>query len=285
MKTFLLALVVLFAAETPGPRVLFSMEDVEAAYPRVSRDGKEILYQTNVYGKWQLAILDVETNTHTRVTEDTANNNFPDWSADNRTIAFVSDRHGNEEIYLMDRDSAKLKRITKTAARDIHPYFSPDGKFILFNSTRGNGSLDIFRYETATGKTVQLTNTPEHETCARYSPDMQQIVFLRNSDSSDDVFVMNANDLSITNITNTPKVRDGWPMYSPDGKWIYYSSMESGVFDICRIRPDGSGKEQVTRAGKGEEDARVYVSPDNRTIIYNKRVGRTIRMMSCAVDA
>src|SRR6185369_9615812 len=112
---------------------------------------------------------------------------------------------GNEEIYIMKPDGSNLKRITNNKERDIHPYFSPDGKYILFNSTRGNGSLDIYRYEIATGKTLQLTNTPDDETCARYSPDMKNIVYLKNGISGDDVYLLNLSDFVPGNITKTPK--------------------------------------------------------------------------------
>jgi Tol biopolymer transport system component len=65
-------------------------------------------------------------------------------------------------------------------------------------------------------------------------------------------------------------------MYSADGKWIYYSSMENGTYSIYRIKPDGTGKQQLTHARDGEDDARVNVSADGKFMIYNKKTGKTI---------
>jgi hypothetical protein len=63
-------------------------------------------------------------------------------------------------------------RMPTRACPTIHPYFSPDGKYLLFNSTRDNGSLDVYRLDLATRELLRITDSPMQETCARYSPDM-----------------------------------------------------------------------------------------------------------------
>jgi TolB protein len=275
--TFALLLCCFFtgAQILPGKTIL-KEEGIQNAYPRLSNDNTKILYQSNRTGKWQLFILDLKTGKSQRLTNDTSNTNFPDWSNDNKWIAFVSDRNGNEEIYLMKTDGTGLKRLTDHKSRDIHPYFSPDGKYLLFNSDRGNGSLDIYRLELASSKIERLTDTKENETCARYSPDMKQMVFLRNDDLSDDVFIMNMTNGLAENLTKTPGTTDGWPMFSPDSKQVYFSSLESGIHCIYKIDANGKNKKQVTHAGKKEEDARVFISKDGKMMIFNKKQGTTI---------
>ncbi len=259
-------------------------DGVENAYPRLSRDGERILYQSKRTGNWQLFIMDIATKQQTRVTNDAFNNNFVDWSADNAWIAFVSDRDGNEEIYRMRTDGTGLERLTQDPARDIHPYFSPDGKYLLFNSTRGNGSLDVYRMTLGDKHPERITDSPMEETCARYSPDMGHIIFLRNDVRSDDIAIMDMSNALVTNLTNTPQVTDGWPMYSADGKWIYYSTMSSGPHCVHRVRPDGTGDEAITAAMPSEEDGRAFISSDGRTLIYNKRHGRAIDILSLPVS-
>ncbi len=270
-------------AQSTDCKILFEEEGKESAYPRLSHDKSKILFQTNRSGNWQLAVIDLNDGRQIPFPADTFNNNFPDWNPDNESIAFVSDRDGNEEIYMMKSDGKDIVRITDDPGRDIHPYFSPDGKFILFNSTRGNGSFDIYRYGIQSKKTERFTNSKEDETCARYSKDMRKIIFLKNSNAGDDIFIMDTSNFLEENLTRTPAVRDGWPLPSPDGKWIYFSSLESGSFCIYRIQPDGKRKQKLTTAGDGEEDARVFISEDSRTIIYNKRAGKTIGIWRCEV--
>ena len=250
--------------------LVYAAQGHESAYPRLSNDDSRMLFQSDKSGNWQLMIMDMQGNTSVPVMTDTYNNNFPDWSPDNNLIAFTSDRDGNEEIYLINTDGTGLKRITNDPGRDIHPYFSPDGNSLLFNSTRINGSFDVFKYEISSDTLIQLTNTPSNETCARYSPDMKYIVMLKNDASSDDIYLMDKTG-SLSNVTNTPSDFDGWPMFSFDNQWIYFSSSESGEHRVYRIRPDGQEKTKLTNSGGGE-DARVCVSKDGTWLIYNKRL-------------
>ena len=267
-------------AQTDSCFVLYQIEGKECAYPRLSSDSKSILFQSNQTGKWQIFLMQIADQKQIQITNDTSNNNFPDWSPDNNLIAYVSDKHGNEDIYLLNRKTNELKRITDNAGRDIHPYFSPDGKYILFNSTRGNNSFDIYKYEIETGNTIRITDTREDETCARYSPDMKRIVYLKNGINTDDIYILNISNNVSDNLTKTPYNLDGWPMWSPDGKWIYYSSFINGTYNIYRIRSDGTGREQLTHPAEGEEDARVYIT-SNQTMIYNKKSEKTIQIMEC----
>lgn len=262
---------------TDQSTLVYKLDGKESAYPRLSNDDNRILYQSNADGNWQLVIMDIANGTHQEVMTDKYNNNFPDWSPDNEWIAFTSDRNGNEEIYLIRTDGRDLKRITNDPARDIHPYFSPDGKSLLFNTTR-HGTFDVYRYFIETDSLSRITDYQDDETCARFSPDMKHIVMLKNGPTSDDVVLMDAATLELKNITSTPKINDGWPMLSYDNQWIYYSSMESGVYCIYRIKFDGTEKTQITSPKRNEEDARVCVSKDGKRIIYNKRIGNTIEI-------
>src|SRR5262245_10214252 len=85
-------------ARAAVPHVVLWQDGVKNAYPRVSKDGSRILFQSNREGKWQIFIMSADGSGLVQVTSGDANNNFPDWSPDNSAIAFVSDRTGNEDI-------------------------------------------------------------------------------------------------------------------------------------------------------------------------------------------
>lgn len=122
-----------------------------------------------------------------------------------------------------------------------------------------------------TREVERITDSPMEETCARYSPDMHSIVMLQNDATQDDVVIMDVATGTMRNLTGTPTVTDGWPMYSANGRWIYYSTMASGRHCIHRVHPDGTGDETITQAAPGEEDGRACIGVDGRTLIYNKR--------------
>jgi len=39
----------------------------------------------------------------------------------------------------------------------------------------------------------------------------------------------------------------GRPVWSLDGRWIYYASLDGGDLDIFRIHPDGTGQANLTK--------------------------------------
>jgi Tol biopolymer transport system component len=270
----------LFQSNMEFCKILFRTEGVENAYPQLSADTRKILYQSNATGHWQLMIFDQNTNVHTEITKDKFSNSMADWSEDNEWIVFVSDRDGNEEIYIMRTNGKDMKRITNDKGSDIHPHFSPDGKQLLFSSNRGNGKYDIYKYTIKTNVTERLTFTKEDELFARYSPDMKKIVYSKMSENNltDDVFVLNVTTQKTENLTNTPDELDGWPMFNKTGDWIYYSAMKNGSRCIFKMKPDGSDVTQITFPTEqdNEEHARVCISKDEKTLIFNKKKGKTI---------
>jgi tricorn protease-like protein len=70
------------------------------------------------------------------------------------------------------------KKITDVAGYNNQPSFMPDGKAVLYTSFR-NGQTDIYRYDLSTGKTNQVTDTPESEYSPTLMPDKKNISVVR----------------------------------------------------------------------------------------------------------
>ena len=67
-------------------------------------------------------------------------------------------------------------------------------------------------------------------------------------------------------LTNTPGALDDGSEYSPDGRWIYFNSTRTGRMQIWRMRPDGSGQEQLTF--DDTNNWFPHITPDNRSIVF-----------------
>ncbi len=66
-------------------------------------------------------------------------------------------------------------------------------------------------------------------------------------------------------LTTAAGLDDG-PEYSPDGAWIYFNSERTGIMQIWRMHPDGSGQEQVI--SDETNDWFPHISPDGKWMVF-----------------
>lgn len=274
------------AGEAPAQaRQILWVDGVKNAYPRWSKDGARILYESNRTGKWQLYVMGAD-GTHDRaLTNGNADNQLPDWSPDNAWVAFVSNRDGNDEIYVMREDGTGLRNLSNSPARDIHPYWSPDGAWILFNSDRDGKTLQLYEVRPDGTGLHRLAFSEDEETCARVSPRGDSILLLANlKERRDDVLLRRRDGSHPVNLTHDA-APDGWPTWMPDGLRIVYASQRGGPFALYSMKPDGSDVRQLTFPEKPFFDARPSVSPDGRRILFNRQKGETIGIFVADVPA
>jgi WD40-like Beta Propeller Repeat len=79
--------------------------------------------------------------------------------------------------------------ISSNPGYDNQPSFTPDGAAVLFTSVRGDrkpdptntaaSGSDIYRYDIASGRTLQLTDTPESEYSPTVTPDRAHVSTVR----------------------------------------------------------------------------------------------------------
>ncbi len=87
---------------------------------------------------------------------------------------------------------------------------------------------------------------------------------VRNSE----VFVTSLDGRSSINVSNSPAF-DGWPMWSPSGRWLVFASNRdklANVGQIYAVQPDGSGLRSLSRGtisrvqpSFGADGKRLYV--------------------------
>jgi len=92
----------------------------------------------------------------------------------------------------------------------------------------------------------------------------ERILMTRLGPSQSSLFVSNADGSGETVLTQG--ALDYNPVWSPDGQWIVFTSERNGSADLYRMRPDGSGVEQLTDDPAYDDQAAF--SPDGGKIAF-----------------
>ena len=167
---------------------------------------------------------------------------------------FVSNADGTAERPLLDSDSL-----------DYNPAWSPDGQWIVFTSER-NGSADLYRVKPDGTGLQRLTTNRAYDDQADVSPDGQKLAFVSTrADGTADLWIRDLGTNRETPLTSGLS-GDFRPAWSPDGKWIAFSSdrgttvqrdgggqwwVHLQLADIYIIHPDGSALKKLTNSGNG----------------------------------
>ena len=118
----------------------------------------------------------------------------PEWSPDGRRIAFVGPGEATgTNIYLMNVSpegaTSGLRRLTDNRFFEEYPAWSPDGTQIAFSSNRAFlretqygvklHQSEIYKIDVASLKVTRLTHSPLMDTEPTWSPDGEQIAYVK----------------------------------------------------------------------------------------------------------
>ncbi len=139
------------------------------------------------------------------------------------------------------------------------------------DSSQGNRQSIVWTIPLGGGTPTRITsNTPSY--FHGWSPDGRTLVFAapraaggNNAAGNWDIYSIPATGGAETRLTTDPAREDG-PEYSPDGKYIYFNSSRTGKMQIWRMRPDGSGQEQVTR--DDFNNWFPHISPNGQKMVF-----------------
>ena len=98
-----------------------------------------------------------------------------------------------------------------------------------------------------------------------------KIAFTSVRDGNGEIYVMNADGSSQTNVTNN-SAGDTNPAWSPDGKRIAFMSDRDGDVEVYVMNADGSGKVNVSNSPLTTDQDPAW-SPDGTEIVFSRSDG------------
>lgn len=216
--------------------------------PDFSPAGREIIYTSYRRNNPDLYRRELSTGAEVAVSAHRGINVTGAWSPDGKWIALALSRDGNSEIYAVSRDGKQLKRLTNNAAIDVSPTWSPDGRRIAFVSDR-LGKPQVFITNADGSDVRRLTTSGSYNVSPRWSPKGDRIVYCRQ-EGGFQIYAITPDGVDDTRLTTDGS--NEHPRWSPDGRFITFSSTREGGEAIYVMRTDGSGQTRVSR-GKGKD--------------------------------
>ncbi len=181
----------------------------------------------------------------------------------------------NTDIWTYDLETQSAKRLTFDPAIDSVPIWSPDGTRMVFASNRGV-TFDLYLKDTNGAQ--EETHIPQDgpdRFPSDWSRDGKYVLYERGTD----LWLLTIPELQATQFLKASSTLKN-AQFSPDGKWVAYSSNESGRWEVYVTSfPEAHGKWQVSNAGGDQPRWRsdgkelYYLAADSRMMAVPVKTG------------
>ncbi len=182
------------------------------------------------------------------------------------------------KLVVADQDGENEHTIMESSDPIMSPAWSPDSRRLAYVSFEGDKS-SIFVQTLRTGNRQRVSSKPGINGAPAFSPDGRKLVLtLGGVDGNLDIHVLNISTRETKRIT-THRAIDTEGSWSPDGRFIYFTSDRSGGPQIYRVSATGGTPERITF--EGSYNARPRLSPDGSRLamVHNDRGDFRIAVM------
>lgn len=193
----------------------------------------------------------------------------PNWMPDGKKLLFNMDGL----LYKIPVEGGEPEKLnTGFADRNNNDHgIAFNGKLLAISHHReglpgGGSTVYVLPLEGGTPKMV-TESTPSY--FHGWAPNNKEVIYVatREDNPTYDIYkkpIHGGKEVALTSTESGEHV-DGCE-YSPDGRYIYYNGSQSGTMQIWRMKPDGSGQEQITF--DEHNDWFPHISPDGKWIAY-----------------
>ncbi|MEO6334692.1 MAG: protein kinase [Pyrinomonadaceae bacterium] len=238
-------------------------------FPSISPDGKTFVYAAEENGNFDIFSQRVGGKNRVNLTTNSKfDDSQPAYSPDGEFIAFRSERLPGG-IYVMESSGENAKMISDFG---FHPSWSPDGKQIVVSSfgrdqpsVRSPPGGVLSAIEVATGTRRELIKS--EASFPTWSPNGDRVAywFYTGNYGRRDIATVPAAGGEPVIVAKDFAVSNWNPVWSPDGKYLYFVSSKGGNMNFWRVRID-----EATGQVLAEPEAVVTPSKYSRHLSFSR---------------
>jgi serine/threonine protein kinase len=210
-------------------------------FPSLAPDGKSLIYASRISGNWDIYWQRVGGKNTVNLTKDTTEDDTqPVYSPDGTNIAFRSERNPRG-IYVMEATSENVKRVSEMG---FNPSWSPDGRKVVVGLDRFNSptirslipsALVVIDIQTGAKRTL----TDGDAVQPSWSPNGYRIAYwgMHPGGGKRDIWTIPSDGGPAVAVTGDDAL-DWNPVWSPDGRYLYFASNRGGSMNFWRVAID-----------------------------------------------
>lgn len=191
--------------------------------PKVSPDGRMILFDSDKSGFGQLYLMEIDGSNVRNISKSDWNESGGSWSPDGTQIIYSSDQNfkGNGDIYIRSIDGNSKIRLTNDDYLQWRPVMCPNRSCVVFSAEK-DGNEDIFKLDLSTKEIAQLTDSNGRDGWASINAEGTRILFHSERTGQSEIFEMNIDGTNQLQLTN----------YAWDGFFPAYVESDNGTLGI-----------------------------------------------------
>ena len=197
--------------------------------PAWSPTGTKIAYSALGAVSYDIFVMDADGRNSENLTQDQHYSLEPSWSPYGNRVIFgtwkgLNPPFGDEtNLFVIDANGGNRRNLTMNPrGKNASPSWSPDGKKIAYKASPKPGLWfpphNIYVMNADGTNQVMLTEEGRwvYEWHPTWSPDSKKIAFAKQTpDGFRDIFTINTDGSDLRNITQTHRVSEGYPAWSP----------------------------------------------------------------------